>query len=150
MRYILDTNILIIYIRSKEVRDKIEEKYNIFSSPSIPIISVVSVGELHSIAKRNKWGAKKIVAIEKLFEQVVIIDLHFAPLIELYAQIDTFSQGKLENIPLNDSARNMGKNDLWIAATTALTKAKLLTTDNDFNHLKNIFLDVDTIDISKI
>ena len=29
----------------------------------------------------------------------------------------------------------MGKNDLWIAASAAVTGAILMTTDKDFNHL---------------
>ncbi len=40
------------------------------------------------------------------------------------------------------SARNMGKNDLWIAATAHVLGAKLLTTDADFNHLNEVFLDL--------
>jgi predicted nucleic acid-binding protein len=41
------------------------------------------------------------------------------------------------------SARNMGKNDLWIAATALATKATLITTDKDFDHLQNIYFPVD-------
>lgn len=33
------------------------------------------------------------------------------------------------------SSRNMGKNDLWVAATTLVTNATLITTDGDFDHL---------------
>jgi predicted nucleic acid-binding protein len=44
------------------------------------------------------------------------------------------------------SARNMGKNDLWIAATASVLKAKLLTTDRDFDHLDSEFLEVIYID----
>lgn len=33
------------------------------------------------------------------------------------------------------SARNMGKNDLWIAATASALDLTLLTTDRDFDHL---------------
>jgi tRNA(fMet)-specific endonuclease VapC len=40
----------------------------------------------------------------------------------------------------------MGKNDLWIAATASVLKARLLTTDHDFDHLDGIFLDVLYID----
>jgi tRNA(fMet)-specific endonuclease VapC len=29
----------------------------------------------------------------------------------------------------------MGKNDLWIAASAAVTSAVLMTTDKDFDHL---------------
>ncbi|WP_224751124.1 PIN domain-containing protein [Mucilaginibacter pankratovii] len=36
----------------------------------------------------------------------------------------------------------MGKNDLWIASTAALLGLTLVTTDNDFDHLNNVFFDV--------
>ncbi len=60
----------------------------------------------------------------------------------LYADIDTFSQGKHETRTLTTSARNMGKNDLWIAATTAVLRANLLTTDKDFDHLDGVYFQV--------
>ena len=40
----------------------------------------------------------------------------------------------------------MGKNDIWIAATTSVLNATLLTTDNDFNHLQNEFIELQLID----
>lgn len=57
-------------------------------------------------------------------------------------KLTLFSQGRLPNKPLSMSARNMGKNDLWIAATAHVLGAKLLTTDADFNHLNEVFLDL--------
>lgn len=51
--------------------------------------------------------------------------------------------------PLKMSARNMGKNDIWIAATASVLGAVLLTTDNDFDHLQDEFLQVDKIEIDK-
>jgi predicted nucleic acid-binding protein len=36
----------------------------------------------------------------------------------------------------------MGKNDIWIAATASIVDAKLVTTDKDFNHLQNNFLNL--------
>ena len=52
------------------------------------------------------------------------------------AQTDAYSQGRLKASPLpaGITARNMGKNDLWIAAM-ALLDMELHTTDNDFDHL---------------
>jgi tRNA(fMet)-specific endonuclease VapC len=38
------------------------------------------------------------------------------------------------------TARNMGKNDIWIAATTLLAKGTLVTSDADFEHLDPTFL----------
>ncbi len=38
-------------------------------------------------------------------------------------------------MPVGATSRNMGKNDLWIAATTYIMKGVLVTNDPDFNHL---------------
>ena len=40
----------------------------------------------------------------------------------------------------------MGDNDIWIAATSSVLKAVLLTTDHDFDHLDGVFLKVIYID----
>ena len=40
----------------------------------------------------------------------------------------------------------MGKNDIWIAATASVLDATLLTTDKDFDHLNNEFLNVIWLD----
>jgi len=45
------------------------------------------------------------------------------------------------------TARNMGKNDLWIAATTHVLNATLVTTDKDFDHLDKIYIKRDYLDI---
>jgi tRNA(fMet)-specific endonuclease VapC len=50
-------------------------------------------------------------------------------------------------LPSGITARNMGKNDLWIAASAHATKATLLTTGKDFFHLKNMFIEIQYIDI---
>jgi predicted nucleic acid-binding protein len=41
----------------------------------------------------------------------------------------------------------MGKNDLWIAATAAAADLRLITTDKDFNHLKDVFVDLVEIEL---
>lgn len=65
-------------------------------------------------------------------------------LLDAYAEIDTYSKGKLAERPLPTgyTARKMGKNDLWIAATTHLTQANLITNDNDFDHLEGIYFSI--------
>ncbi len=61
-----------------------------------------------------------------------------------YIEIDTYSQGKHPNLnlPIGISARNMGKNDIWIAATTLALNAELITTNKNFEHLNEILIDV--------
>ena len=102
----------------------------------------MSVCEIRSIALRNNWGKKKQQQLEELLNQLVIADINAEDVIEKYAEIDAFSQGKLKGKPLCTSSRNMGKNDLWIAATAAVTNARLLTTDADFEHLDGQYLEV--------
>ena len=69
-----------------------------------------------------------------------------------YADIDAFSNGQHPNMKLlpNTSSRNMGKNDLWIAATTMLLNATLITTDDDFLHLFPRFFKLEKIKFSPI
>ncbi|MEM6767041.1 MAG: hypothetical protein AAF655_19040 [Bacteroidota bacterium] len=45
-------------------------------------------------------------------------------------------------LPEKMSARNMGKNDLWLAATANVLGAPLVSTDHDFDHLKETFIDL--------
>jgi tRNA(fMet)-specific endonuclease VapC len=56
--------------------------------------------------------------------------------------IDAFSQNKYPLLKLEVSARNMGKNDLWIAAISKVFKFKLITTDGDFDHLDDVMIDL--------
>lgn len=80
--------------------------------------------------------------MENILNRLIIVDVNSEDVIERYAEIDAYSQNRLKGKPLGVSARNMGKNDLWIAATASLINAKLITTDNDFNHLHKVYLDL--------
>jgi len=147
MNYLIDTNILLTYLRDTETRSKIEKLYNPFGQENNPLISVVSIGEVKSIAKRNYWGQKKLALLEDILNSLIIIDINSEDVIEIYAEIDAYSQGKLKENPLPMTARNMGKNDLWIAASCYVTKATFLTTDKDFEHLDKTYFPVITIEI---
>jgi predicted nucleic acid-binding protein len=150
MDYLLDTNIVLTYARNTEVTKKLEAKLNLLSGDHRLIISVVSVGELKAFMKKNKWGNKKISQLEKLVDEFMIADINVEEIIERYAEIDAFSQGKLENKKSKFTARNMGKNDLWIAATASYLDIELITTDKDFEHLNGEYLIVNQIDLTKL
>jgi len=47
------------------------------------------------------------------------------------------------------TSRNMGKNDLWIAATAHVSNAILLTTDRDFDHLNGVYFEAAKIEVGK-
>ena len=103
-------------------------------------ISAVSVGEIRSIAMQNRWGDKRLTQLNDFLHRFLIADVNIKTLLHRYAEIDSFSQGNHPTIPTFFSARNMGKNDLWIAATASVLEATLLTTDSDFDHLNGTFL----------
>jgi tRNA(fMet)-specific endonuclease VapC len=146
MTYLLDTNILLLYLRDKNRASWIDLHYQPLQSSHLPLVSVVSVGEMKSIALQNNWGENKQKNLIQFLKQFIITDIKVETIIDRYAEIDAFSQGKLIGMPLDDSSRNMAKNDLWIAATASVLKATLLTTDKDFNHLQDKFLKLAYID----
>jgi len=119
---IYDTNILLSHIRKDE------------PVPNRVLISIVTVGELEALALKSDWGIQKVRRKDWLINKYPTIDIN-REITQLYAQIDAFSQNRLRSYPLGTSARNMGKNDLWIAAIALYLDMELHTTDNDFDHL---------------
>lgn len=141
MTYTLDTNILIHAVRETPLFKTINQKYGLMDSRNQVIISAVSVGELHSFAMQNKWGTVRMKAVDTLISAFNAVPVTTDPIfIKTYAEIDAYSQGKHPTMALSDSARNMGKNDLWIATTAAIHEATLLSMDADFKHLNSVFL----------
>lgn len=143
MNLLLDTNIIIFLSKNT--------KSNLFDTIVNPdskqiFVSVVSIAELKSIAIQNAWSTNKWQAIDTILEQSVIVEIN-ENLIETYAQIDSFSQRRnaLFSKYSFNTPRNMGKNDIWIASTASLLNLKLVTTDSDFDHLHQIFLEIKCI-----
>ncbi len=147
MNYLLDTNILLIYLRNDQLTAKIDHQFNPLTFPNRPLVSVVSLGEINSLALRNQWGEKRMDLLDRFLKKFLIADINVETIIHRYAEIDAYSQGKLTGKPLSMSARNMGKNDLWIAATASVLKAKLITMDSDFDHLNYVFIEIEKIDV---
>jgi tRNA(fMet)-specific endonuclease VapC len=91
-------------------------------------------------------GYKKRQIINFVLDEAVVIEVN-ETLTDIYAQIDAFSQRRNPSYSNYDFAtpRNMSKNDLWIASAAALLGLKLVTTDADFNHLQQVFIEVQQI-----
>jgi len=143
-RFLLDTNICLAFVRGHDIYNQIEAELSFNDTSNITLISVVTKAELLSLGKRLGWGNQKLGKLERLLEKLYIIDINNSDseLLKAYYTIDAYSQGNLEDRPLNGSAKNMGKNDLWIAATAFVANAELITMDGDFDHLNNEFLTI--------
>lgn len=126
---IYDTNLLINHIRKNMLL------------PTQLVIPIVIVGELEAFALKADWGYQKIIRLRQIIDTYPIVAID-RELTRIYAQVDAYSQGKLMAYPGPEkfTARNMGKNDLWIAATALYLDIELHTHDKDFNHLSNFGL----------
>lgn len=149
MDYLLDTNILIIYIRANLQTQRLEAELNLLHKANNLVISAVTVGEIKSLAIQNKWGVRRIQKLEQLISRFLIADINVEEIINRYAEIDSYSQGKLPGKKSEFTSRNMGKNDLWIAATASILNLTLLTTDSDFDHLNGEFLSVKKVNLKE-
>jgi tRNA(fMet)-specific endonuclease VapC len=137
---LLDTNILVELVRNDSkyiksvINPNLDDEY----------ISVVTHAEIRSLAYQLNWPDARIKKLEYLLSQFIVTDINnLEPLIKKYAEIDAYGLRKHQALkPKHRGSITMGKNDLWIAATAAVLGIQLLTTDRDFDHLHNVFLDV--------
>lgn len=144
MNFVLDTNILLGYFREEPTILKKLEKIDLFSDDNFLFISIVSSAELMSLAKQRHWSEAKFKKMLDLLDDFLVVPIDTKQILAIYSDIDAYSQGKLKDKPLptGTSARNMGKNDIWIAATAKLTNSTLITMDRDFQYLDNEFVSV--------
>lgn len=137
--YVLDTGVLLVLLRGGARGRLVDERYALRSARRRPMISIVSHGEIRVLARRNGWGEAKLAALQHALDGMVTIDINRPAIIDAYVELDLVSQA------YPGGARNMGKNDLWIAACARAAAATLLTTDEDFGHLGPNHLDVEII-----
>ncbi|MDZ7898546.1 MAG: type II toxin-antitoxin system VapC family toxin [Arcicella sp.] len=140
MNLLFDTNI-IIYIS----RDKSEKKVLDFVNPANQNVHVsyACIAEVESIAYQNEWGKQKNRRFEEFLDEVQILQIDDT-LLKTYVEIDSFSQKRHRDFDEYNfkTPRNMGKNDLYIASSASLLNLTLVTTDGDFDHLHNHFLNL--------
>ncbi len=127
--YVLDTNVLVHLCRDDPLGRYVDATYNLRDQAYRPVICIVTHGEALSFAELNGWGESKRQKLAQLLDNLVTVDISVPAVLGAYAELDVASQRHLRG------ARNMGKNDLWIAAVARVVEGTLLTTDRDFDHL---------------
>jgi tRNA(fMet)-specific endonuclease VapC len=140
--FLFDTNILLLLLRANVKWYELDNLYQF--SKTRNFISAVSLGELYALALRNKWNPSRLIEIGRLRQEFIVLEIDDDDILQRYGEIDAYSQRKitLTSHPMPTTPRNMGKNDLWIAATGAVFGLTLLTADHDFDHLNGIYLNV--------
>ncbi|GAB2585325.1 type II toxin-antitoxin system VapC family toxin [Spirosoma areae] len=140
MNILFDTNILIYIARDKSGYKVLQainpDNLNVH-------VSFASIAEIESISFQQNWSKAKRQRLELVLDEAQLIELSDT-FLTTYVDLDAYSQ--LNHPEFSDypfmTPRNMGKHDLWIAATASLLNLTLITTDGDFDHLANSFLDL--------
>jgi tRNA(fMet)-specific endonuclease VapC len=127
-------------IRGNTLGHQIDEAYGLRQSLQRHVVSIASQAEIWVLADRHQWGEAKRDALRIMFEQVVIVPIDGQQILDAYVKVAAAANN------YQAGSRNMGKNDLWIAATALHTGLPLLTTDKDFLFLNKNLLTVFWVD----
>lgn len=136
--YLFDSSILVHMVRESPLADYVRQTYSPLLADPRPAISVVTEGELRSLAIQWNWGERKKNQMRFLLQYFLRVPVDNEIVFESYEAIDSYSES---------IGRSMGKNDLWIAAAASAMNSTLVTTDTDFDHLQPTYISsIDWID----
>jgi predicted nucleic acid-binding protein len=126
---LLDTSILLHLVRDRALGRYLEAAFQLHNLIPEPRVCVVSEGEIWALAAERNWGPAKRQKLHDLLAKMLILNINHPAVISAYVEIHMACRAHPAG------ARNMGQNDMWIAAVAKFTGATLLTTDKDFDHL---------------
>lgn len=136
----LDTNVVLALLRGNALGSSIDQAFGLSASLHRHVVSIVTAAELLVLADRYEWGEKKRAALEQALENLVVLPVDGKDLLQAYVRISAADHSAA------GGSRNLGKNDVWIAATALLAGMPLLTTDKDFCFLHDNLLQIMWID----
>lgn len=143
-RFLLDTNMLLGLSRETPWAQWAYLEYDLGNRENMVFTSVICKGELMALSEKCGWGGQKRSVMQKVLDQFPSVDLNKDSILNAYALIDSWTHGKAVSDTAFPAAPkpavSMKQNDLWIAATACASKAILLTTDKDFDHLDGVCL----------
>src|SRR6266536_2987955 len=131
VQYLLDTTILLHWLRDDAFAARLEQRYALSSSSLRPLICEVSLGEMLAMSRRRQWGEHRCQRLAEMERQVVAVDISNRDVLDAYADLSTLAQS-------SGWALFHAKNDLWVGTGTQATTSHLLTTDKDFLPLQSL------------
>ena len=149
-RFLLDTNLLLGFIREAPWAIRARTEFKLGDRETMVFTSIVCKGEILALAEKRGWGSNRRARLEDVLAQIPTLDISRQTILAAYALIDAWTHGKAvtspQNTPPPRPAVSMTQNDLWIAATAHASGATLLSTDKDFKHLHEVWLDFIYVD----
>jgi tRNA(fMet)-specific endonuclease VapC len=70
---VLDTNILVHWLRGKDAGQKLREHYDLGARRPRPIISLVVKAEIKSLALQFKWGDQRNEQLDALLRELPVL-----------------------------------------------------------------------------
>ena len=148
-RDLLDTNMLLGFVRSAPWAIRIREEHSLADPDRMVFTSVVCGGEVFALAEKFGWGSNKRTQLQRVLSKVPTLYLD-EEVVSTYALIDAWTHGTSvdspNSVPPPQPAVPMSQNDVWIAATAYANGAALVSTDGDFDHLNEIWLQLIYVD----
>ncbi len=149
-RFMLDTGVLLGFVREAPWALRIRTEFDLGNKETMVFTSIVCQGELFALAEKFGWGDGKRDQLDKVLSGFPTIDINKPSILRAYALIDAWTHGNSVaspgQAPPPKPAVPMKQNDLWIAATAHESKATLLSTDKDFNHLNDVWINFVYVD----
>ena len=143
-RFLLDTGMLLGFIREAPWALRVRTQCDLGNEETMVFTSVICQGELRALAEKFGWGKDKRIQLEDVLNKFPTLDINKQPILNAYALIDAWTHGKTvvspRQTPPPKPAVPMKQNDLWIAAPVHESKATLLSTDKDFDHLNGVWI----------
>ena len=148
-RFLLDTGVLLGFMRGAPWADAAHASHDLSSAEAVSFTAPICQGELLALAEKFGWGAQRREVLEEALGNFPVLEI-MPDVVRAYALIDAWTHGKpvmAAGIPPPPTpAVSMKQNDIWIAASAHVSEATLLSTDKDFEHLHNIWLDYAYVD----
>jgi predicted nucleic acid-binding protein len=140
---VLDTDVISGIIKQDPVIVQALQRDFAPSATRTYATSIVTRAELNVMVYFNSWGQKRAQLLEKLLAQCLEIPIASDDMVAAFAELEAFRRNKpVAGRPHLGRSVAMGENDLWIAATTYVLGAELLTLDGDFAHLNGVYFPV--------
>ena len=144
---------LLGFVREAPWAIRARQMFDLGDRETMVFTSIICRGELLALAEKNGWGRNKRLQLEQVLKVLPTVDISKKGILSTYALIDAWTHGKPVAAPAQTPpprpAIPMTQNDLWIAATAHETRATLLSTDKDFDHLSRIWIRFAYVDQSR-
>ena len=81
--YLLDTSVILPLVRGNALGHHIDQRFGLQTAEAQrPFASVVSLGEVRVLAKRNDRGDAKLRALTKALNKLVVVDINHPSVID--------------------------------------------------------------------